>query len=413
MKTHTLLYRQIFCFIIFLISSFSFAQGNVTTIAGSTQGYSDGTGTVARFVGPNGLVVDAFGNIFVADTYNHKIRKITPAGVVTTIAGSSNGSLDGVGTGAQFNYPVGITLDAANNIYVTEHGSHRIRKISSTGVVTTFAGSTQGYLDGTGTAARFSGPTGIALDAANNIYVADSQNNRIRKITPAGVVTTFAGSTQGHSDGTGTAAQFSGPTGIAIDGSNNIYVSSGSIRKITPTGVVTTIVGSAEFNFPHGLDIDIWGNLYVADYFNHRIRKVAQNGTVTTIAGNLQGFLDGNFSIARFNQPSDVAVDSSGNLYVADTYNNRIRKITGAVLSNTSYILEKEFTIYPNPTNSMFNVEIPNDSVKAISVVDVMGKVVASSNVATVDVSNLSSGIYVVKVETESGKTGTQKLVKD
>ena len=307
MKTHTLLYRQIFCFIIFLISSFSFAQGNVTTIAGSTQGYSDGTGTVARFVGPNGLVVDAFGNIFVADTYNHKIRKITPAGVVTT----------------------------------------------------------------------------------------------------------FAGSTQGHSDGTGTAAQFSGPTGIAIDGSNNIYVSSGSIRKITPTGVVTTIVGSAEFNFPHGLDIDIWGNLYVADYFNHRIRKVAQNGTVTTIAGNLQGFLDGNFSIARFNQPSDVAVDSSGNLYVADTYNNRIRKITGAVLSNTSYILEKEFTIYPNPTNSMFNVEIPNDSVKAISVVDVMGKVVASSNVATVDVSNLSSGIYVVKVETESGKTGTQKLVKD
>ena len=199
----------------------------VSTLAGSTYGYTDGTGTSAQFNNPIGVAVDGAGNVYVADRYNHRIRKITTSGVVSTLAGSgTSGYADGTGTSAQFSNPTGVAVDGAGNVYVADQVNHRIRKITTSGVVSTLAGSgTSGYTDGTGTSAQFNYPTGVAVDGAGNVYVADQGNHRIRKITTSGVVSTLAGSgTSGYTDGTGTSAKFSYPTGVAVDGAGNVYV---------------------------------------------------------------------------------------------------------------------------------------------------------------------------------------------
>ena len=197
----------------------------VSTLAGSTQGYTDGTGTSAKFYNPTGVAVDGAGNVYVADLSNHRIRKITTSGVVSTLAGSgTSGYTDGTGTSAQFNSPTGVAVDGAGNVYVADQGNHRIRKITTSGVVSTLAGSTSGYTDGTGTSAKFYNPSGVAVDGAGNVYVADQSNHRIRKITASGVVSTLAGSTYGYTDGTGTSAKFAYPFGVAVDGAGNVYV---------------------------------------------------------------------------------------------------------------------------------------------------------------------------------------------
>jgi sugar lactone lactonase YvrE len=214
-------------------------EGVVRTLAGggANIGSADGTGADASFTGPAGLVVDAGGNVYVADFYNNMIRKVTPEGVVTTLAGSTTaGSFDGVGATASFDGPVAVELDAAGNLYVADYYTCLIRKITPKGIVTTLAGSTCGFADGSGAAAGFYGPYGLAIDASGYLYVADYLNNRIRRITPDGVVSTIAGSgVPGAADGTGIAAEFDAPTDVAVDAEGNLYVTSGnSIRKITP-----------------------------------------------------------------------------------------------------------------------------------------------------------------------------------
>jgi sugar lactone lactonase YvrE len=329
--------------------------GVVTTLAGTAGSYgsADGTGAAARFLGPSGAAVDTAGNVFVADSDNNTIRKITPTGVVTTPAGTagSYGSADGTGAAARFDWPSGVAVDGAGNLFVADASNDTIRKITSSGVVTTLAGSAgySGSADGTGAAARFNGPNDVAVDGAGNVFVADSNNNTIRKITSTGVVTTLAGSAAadpGSADGMGAAARFSYPEGVAVDGAGNVFVVdywNSTIRKVTPAGAVTTFAGTAglagsadgtgaaaRFSALHGVAVDGAGNVFVADTGNNTIRKITSSGVVTTLAGSAgySGSADGTGAAARFNSPDGVAVDGAGNVFVADTDNNAIRKIS-------------------------------------------------------------------------------------
>ncbi len=237
-------------------------NGQTSTFAGTgSAGFVNGTGTGASFNQPHpGQRVDASGNIYISDVGNEVIRKITPAGVVTTYAGTGTpGSTNGIGTSAAFYHPVQLCVDNAGNMYVAdEKDNNMIRKIVlSTGVVTTLAGqTTAGFTNATGTSAQFNLPCGVAVDGAGNVYVADYNNNVIRKITSAGVVTTFAGSgSVGSANGTGTAATFNHPYSLAIDASGNLYVADRlnfMIRMITPVGVVTTLAGQTTAGFANG-----------------------------------------------------------------------------------------------------------------------------------------------------------------
>jgi sugar lactone lactonase YvrE len=319
--------------------------GTVITFAGSTQaGFADGIGSAARFSQPFGVAVDASGNVYVADYFNDRIRKITVSGLVSTFAGTGvRGYLDGDATVAQFSGPYGVAVDSLGNVYVADSQNHCIRKITQAGTVTTLAGSTNGYQEGVGTAAQFSFPYDVSVDDAGNLYVADVGNQRIRKITTTGLVTTFAGGSYGSSDGVGTSAQFKNPFSVAVDFSGNVFVAdifNHRIRKISPSGLVTTFAGSssgyadgngsaAQFQSPTGVAVDAAGNVFVADQGNNRIRKISINGDVTLYAGHaIGGYLDGSASSAKFNQPKSIAVDLAGNVYVGDQNNHCIRKIT-------------------------------------------------------------------------------------
>ncbi len=319
----------------------------VSTLAGSTYGYADGMGSNAQFSYLSGLTMTDQGDLYVTDLFNHKIRKITPSGVVTTFAGSTDGFADGMGASAQFAGPMDITVDSQNNFYIADNGNSKIRKITSSGVVTTLAGSVYGDADGMGTDAEFTYPKGITIDNQAHLYVTDITDSYIdsqliRKITPGGMVTTLAGSVQGYENGSGANAKFSSPRGLTVDNQGNVYVTdSGNniIRKISPTGEVSTFAGStsgytdgtgadAKFNSPEGITIDSQGNLYVTDSKNHKIRKITPTGVVSTIAGSTDGFADGPGADAQFDRPARITIDNQNTLYVTDSENFKVRKIT-------------------------------------------------------------------------------------
>ncbi|TZF86549.1 hypothetical protein FW774_04365 (plasmid) [Pedobacter sp. BS3] len=321
------------------------AEYIVSTYAGDgTAGLVNGPAASAEFRNPEGVAVDANGNIFVADRQNSVIRKISVDGVVSTYAGDGTaGYADGPAATAKFNLPWKLAIDAQGNIFVADRDNFKIRKISPDGIVSTLAGSTAGYADGSGAAAKFMQPLDVAVDAQGNVIVADNTGHRIRKVTPDGTVSTIAGDgTAGLVNGTGTAAKFKNPSGLTIDASGNILVAdrlNHCIRKITPAGVVSTVAGSgtsglldgdaltAKFADPYGVAVDANGNILVAELTNARIRKITPNGIVSTLAGSSAGFADGLSTTAKFNQPTDLDTDAEGNIYVAEVTNHRIRKI--------------------------------------------------------------------------------------
>ncbi|HEY5509349.1 MAG TPA: FISUMP domain-containing protein [Paludibacter sp.] len=326
----------------------------LSTFAGSNFDTRTGLFTslpLASFDSPLGVAIDATGNVYVAETYEHKIRKISPEGIVSTLAGSGkSGSTDGMGSAASFNFPYSVAVDAAGTVYVADTENYRIRKISPTGKVTTLAGGKFGNLDGTGTAACFGGTSGIAVDAAGYVYVADQTYNEIRKISPLGVVTTLAGNHSSSSkDGIGTAAGFGTITQIAVTPKGTVYVAEyPKIRKITAAGVVTTLAGSAvignadgvgavaSFQEPDGIAVDAAENVYVSDGRSHLIRKITTTAVVTTLAGNgLPGNVDAKGISASFAYPKGLAVDAARNVYVADSNNGKIRMISATAIVTT------------------------------------------------------------------------------
>jgi Big-like domain-containing protein/NHL repeat-containing protein len=379
-----------------------------TTFAGTTgTGTADGTGSNARFNHPQGVVSDTNGNAYVTDSGNNTIRKVTRAGVSSTIAGfaGTSGTNDGVGGNARFFNPTGITMDHAGNLYVVDTYNNTIRKMTPFGtnwVVSTIAGHPTQYnsitglpingsADGTNSAAQFNWPIGITLDGTGNLYIADTDNSTIRKIAPIGtnwVVTTLAGNAGnfGVVDGTGTNAVFDNPWGIAVDSSTNLYVTDSggrTVRKVKPVGtnwVVATIAGlantagsadgtnsNARFSFPEGIAVNNTGTLYVADTGNYTIRKIMPQGTnwvVTTIAGVVPsrfsiapaGSSDGTGTNAQFNIPAGIALDPIGNLFVADQDNNEIRYVTsgGQVTTLAGIIFPKNTDINGNANDAVF-----------------------------------------------------------
>ncbi len=329
-------------------------DGFVSTVAGSTgfSGTNDGIGSDARFNSPSGIAVDSQGNLFVADTDNHTIRKITPDGTVTTYAGAPGvpGTANGAASAARFFSPYGVMVDKNDTVYVADTFNNTIRVITPKGVVSTLAGKAgvAGALNQKGTAATFNDPVSLAMDSSGNIYVADTSNHLIRKITPGGVVTTLAGlaGVAGTANGTGSTARFGLPYAVTVDGNNNIYVgdtSNSTLREITLSGVVTTPVGVADstgsadgvgaqarLNLPRGLACGNGTDVIIADFNNSSVRKAIGGTNVVTVAGvsSLPGSQNGSANTARFNSPAGMAVDAAGNVYVADEQNQAIRKVT-------------------------------------------------------------------------------------
>lgn len=323
-------------------------------ISANAQQEPSAFASVPSFSLTTGIAIDSTGNIYVANSHN-TILKITPAGVVMTLAGTPDvrGHADGIGSAASFIYPIGIATDGAANVYVADKVSNTIRKITPTGMVTTLAGAAgiTGHADGIGGSASFNGPVGVATDSTGNVYVADYGNDTIRKIASNGEVTTLAGmaGVAGNTDGVGANASFSLPYGIATDGAGNVFVtemSSHTIRKITPAGVVTTLAGNAgvagytdgigadaSFSSPHGVATDKAGNVYVADYGNDTVRKITPTGAVTTIAGKAgeSAEYDGMGTAARFSEPMAVATSSAGNVLVLEADNIREVSASGMV----------------------------------------------------------------------------------
>jgi trimeric autotransporter adhesin len=344
------------------------ANGTITTVAGNGQPAYSGDGglaTAASLSGPVAVALDGAGNLYIADNFNNRVRKVTAAGVIGTVAGNGASGFSGDGgpaTAAVLDEPDGVVVDAAGNLYLADQLNERIRKVSAAGTITTFAGNGRYSYSGDGgqaTSASFFYTADVTVDSSSNLYVVDFGNNRIRKVAENGIISTVAGDGIAGFSGDGgsaTSAAINGPYGVAVDSTGNLYVAdtyNHRIRKVSTTGMITTFAGNgsgpgngdgsysgdggqataAGLNFPYAVALDAGGNLYIADWFNNRVRKVTPAGVITTFAGNgVPGFSgDGGAATkASIDGPTGVATDSAGNLYIADSGNQRIRKVTPA-----------------------------------------------------------------------------------
>jgi trimeric autotransporter adhesin len=427
----------------------------ITTIAGNgTWGYNGdgGPATAAELNSPWGVTVDMVGNTYIADRGNNCIRKINTSGIISTIAGNGTSGYSGDGgaaTAAELGPTWAVAVDISGNLYIADYNNNRIRKVNSSGIISTFAGGGFGGDGGPATSAQLNNPSGIAIDKNGNIYIADLSDYRIRKVNNSGIISTVAGNgTQSYSGdgGPATSAELFWPEGVALDTSGNIYISDYGIyrvRKVNAAGTITTIAGNgtpgytgdggtataAEVNALGYVCTDNTGNVYIADYGSERIRKVNPSGVINSIAGDGYSNGGGGYSgdggpalLAELNEPQGVAADDAGNIYVADYYNARIRKLTSGA-SGVSEIPNQlyQLTLFPNPSIGKFTIVIAGEAKQSsgtMEIYNVLGEKIYDATLKqvqgdnSIDISNQPNGIYLYRVISESGSLiGEGKIV--
>ena len=422
----------------------------ITTIAGNGIGAfccDGGPATNAEINNPDGLCIDKWGNIYVADPGNNRIRKIVPfTGIITTIAGKGIGGYSGddsLATNAKLFIPDAVCTDTTGNIYITDPGNARIRKVTiATGIITTIAGNgTPGNSgdNGQATNAEISGPNGIYVEESGDIYIADINNNNIRKIAPNGIITTIAGiGTMGYTGdgGPATAAQFSAPAKAIVDNYGNIIIADGNnnvLREIgAETGLINTIAGNgtpgysgdgglaknALLSNPYGICIDKQNNIFFAEYGNGTIRKIdGMTKIITTVAGcGIMGYAgDGGPATDAKLVPEDVTIDQYGVMYIADYENNRIRAVYNPKLKISNISLGNELVIYPNPAQSEITIE--NAGNCKMKIYNLLGQEMISrdfiSKKESVNINSLIAGTYLINIVSPIGELHYSRFVKE
>ena len=421
----------------------------ITTVAGGDSvGLGDnGPAIDCELLSPYSTALDAIGNLYIADQGHNRVRKVNAAtGIITTIAGTGRPAYSGddsAATAAFLHYPSGVAIDSKGNVYISDNFNHRIRKVNSAGIISTIAG-TGGYgYNGDNiqaTAATLYSPHEIAIDSYDNLYICDVLNNRIRKVDTTGIITTIAGNGGSGYVGDGNAATSGAigePYGVAIDASGNIFfadVTSNKVFKINTSGILSTIAGdgsgfgyngdnipatSAKLYQPFGMAVDAYGNVYFADLYNNRIREVDTRGIITTYAGDgMQGHSgDGGLAIdAELYGPVWITLNAMGDLFIADNANNRIRYIRNTVSVNTVNSLHNNVLIYPNPSDGTFNILESSKTSKqvSVSIIDQLGRTIRQFHVQTNEVTTVQEhippGVYFLSVKDETNATETTKL---
>ncbi len=412
----------------------------INTIAGTgILSYSGdgGAAIVANLNVPQGLAIDTLGNIYVCDILNHRIRKINELGVISTFAGTGSMGFSGDGgpaTAAQLNTPYNITLDRYGNVYVADGDNNRIRKINCSGIISTIAGNGSSGYSGDGGAATIAAlfhPSGIVVDSSMTVFFTDARNNRVRKISSSGIITTIAGSGLAGFSGDGgaaTAAIIDYPVGIFLDHDHTIYFAdynNSRIRKIDTLGIISTVAGTgsrmysgdggaataAGLNRPWGIASDGSGCIYIADEFNYRVRKISSTGIIQTIAGTGSSGYSGDggtATAADIGTPIGIAVDNYNNVYFSDGGGGRVRKIfTASATSTISGHNQNALKIFPIPAKGICNIELPEIVDEAnIRLMDLTGKVViAKTNYElgmrkiVLNIENIIPGYYLIAVK--------------
>jgi len=425
-----------FIFLLFFFCSLTAYSQVITTIAGNgVRGYEGDAGpaVAAELSSPAGVAIDAAGNLYIGDRSNSCVRKVSPSGIITTFAGTGVGGYSGDGgpaTMAQLSFPMGVALDREGNVYVAEMLNDCVRKINTSGIISTYAGKGMpgGYTGdgGPATAAKLSLPVAVALDSAGNLYIADGGNAVIRKVNTAGIISTFAGNGTayfGEDSIPATVSSLDDPNGVAVDNLGNVYISdnnSNRVRKVDNSGIITTIAGNgtqgfsgdggsatlAELHGTAGITVDYFGNIYICDCDNNRIRKVNSSGIITTIAGGgIYGLGDGGPATnCELNIPTDVAVDKNGSIYIADFGNNRIRYIRNTTSVNTVSNNTIDLIAYPNPNQGVFTINLTSiaDEGAMIFITNSIGEKVKEAVVKTNDPEQIKMdvvpGVYFIAV---------------
>ena len=429
-------------FVIVFTCSLNTSAQTIMTIAGNgIAGFSGdaGAATAAEIFGPYGIALDGLGNTYFVDQGNQRIRKINASGTISTIAGTGVAGYNGdtVAINSELNNPTGVAADARGNVYIADYGNNRVRKIDTAGRISTIAGTgiarfwgDNGYAD----TAMLNGPSAVAVDKNGNIYIADKANQRVRKIDINGIITTIAGTGLAGYNGdnfpSGTMADLSNPIAVTTDIKGNVYIvdeNNNRVRKVDTFNRISTVFGDGTLGFspdgllavnsslyrPNGVAVDSLGNIYVADEFNYRIRRADYNSnTVITLAGNGTSGFNGDTAAAincEIRDCKGIAVDQGGNVYFSDWSNNRVNYITSTVSVKNVYQSISQVSVYPNPNNGSFTINITSqdNELAHIVVTNVLGQTVKEINAATnksqsVDL-NAAAGVYFITATTANG----------